>query len=102
MSFFPSVTDPGTRGLAVYNADGTVALIMHDTGTFSGLGPEALFYIGSNFFGNVIIPNAVYNYGDSATFPDMVRNPSDSAIADYEAFGPAGSAGGDGASGQPA
>jgi hypothetical protein len=70
-SFFNSTTNPGTYGLALYNSDGTLAQVLHDTGTLEAIGPDALFYVGSGFFGTVITTSAGYNYGDSASFTNM-------------------------------
>ena len=70
-AFFNSTTNPGTYGLGLYNADGTLAQIVHNTGTLQAIGPDALFYVGSGFFGTVITTSAGYNYGDSASFTNM-------------------------------
>ena len=69
--FFNSTTNPGTYGLGLYNADGTLAQVVHDTGSLTAIGPNAIFYIGSGFFGTVISTGAGYNYGQGATFSSM-------------------------------
>ena len=45
--FFPSTTNPGKYGLGLYNADGTLAQVVHDYGDITALGNGAIFYIGS-------------------------------------------------------
>lgn len=70
-AFFNSTTNPGTYGLGLYNSDGTLAQVVHNTGTLQAIGPDALFYVGSGFFGTVITTSAGYNYGDSASFTNM-------------------------------
>lgn len=69
--FFSSTTNPGTYGLGLYNADGTLSQVVHDTGTLSAIGPDALFYLGSGFFGTVITTSAGYSYGANANFTNM-------------------------------
>ena len=70
-AFFNSTTNPGTYGLGLYNANGTLAQVVHNTGTLQAIGPDALFYIGSGFFGTVITTSAGYAYGSSASFTNM-------------------------------
>lgn len=70
-AFFDSTTNPGTYGMGVYNADGTLAQVTHNTGTLQAIGPDALFYIGSGFFGTVITTSAGYANGASASFTNM-------------------------------
>ena len=70
-SFFNSTTNPGTYGLGLYNANGTLAQVVHNTGTLQAIGPDALFYVGSGFFGTVITTSAGYSYGSSASFTNM-------------------------------
>ena len=69
--FFNSTTNPGTYGLGLYNADNTLAQVVHDTGTLTAIGPDAIFYVGSGFFGTVISTGAGYSYGQSASFASM-------------------------------
>jgi hypothetical protein len=70
-AFFNSTTNSGTYGLGLYNSDGTLAQVLHNTGTLQAIGPDALFYIGSGFFGTVITTSAGYAYGSSASFTNM-------------------------------
>lgn len=81
--FFNSTTVPGTYGLALYNADGTLKQVLHDTGTITAIGPDAIFYLGSGFFGNVITPSAGYTYGEAATFTSMVTTVTSTDITSY-------------------
>jgi len=81
--FFNSTTVPGTYGLALYNADGTVKQVLHNTGTITAIGPDAIFYLGSGFFGNVITPSAGYTYGEAATFTSMVTTVTSTDITSY-------------------
>ena len=82
-AFFPSTTNPGTYGLGVYNANGTLASVAHNTGTLQAIGPDALFYIGSGFFGTVITTSAGYANGASASFTNMDTSVSSSDITSY-------------------
>ena len=70
-AFFPSTTNPGTYGMGLYNSSGTLIQTVHDTGTLQAIGPDAIFYVGSGFFGTVITTSAGYAYGDSGTFNSM-------------------------------
>jgi hypothetical protein len=81
--FFNSTTNPGTYGLGLYNSDGTLAQVLHDTGTLQAIGPDALFYIGSGFFGTVITTSAGYNYGDNASFTNMDTSVSGTDTTSY-------------------
>jgi hypothetical protein len=81
--FFPSTTTPGTYGLGLYNANGTLAQTVHNTGTLQAIGPDALFYVGSGFFGTVITTSAGYNYGASANFTNMDQSVS---VADTSSY----------------
>ena len=82
-AFFPSTTNPGTYGLGLYNSDGTLAQTLHNTGTLSAIGPDALFYLGSGFFGTVITTSAGYSYGQSASFTNMDTSVSASDMTSY-------------------
>ncbi len=81
--FFPSTTNPGTYGLGLYNSNGTLAQVVHNTGTLQAIGPDALFYIGSGFFGTVITTSAGYSYGQSASFTSMDTSVSASDMSGY-------------------
>jgi hypothetical protein len=82
-AFFNSTTNPGTYGLGLYNANGTLAQVVHDTGTLQAIGPDALFYVGSGFFGTVITTSAGYNYGQSASFTNMDTSVTSSDAQNY-------------------
>ena len=82
-AFFPSTTNPGTYGLGLYNSNGTLAQVVHNTGTLQAIGPDALFYIGSGFFGTVITTSAGYSYGSSASFSNMDTSVSTSDMTSY-------------------
>lgn len=81
--FFDSTTNPGTYGLGLYNSDGTLAQVVHDTGTLQAIGPDALFYIGSGFFGTVITTGAGYAYGSSASFTNMDQSVTATDTSSY-------------------
>ncbi len=81
--FFNSTTNPGTYGLGLYNSDGTLAQVVHNTGTLQAIGPDALFYIGSGFFGTVITTSAGYSYGDNASFTNMDTSVSGTDTSSY-------------------
>ncbi len=82
-SFFNSTTNPGTYGLGLYNSNGTLAQVLHNTGTLQAIGPDALFYIGSGFFGTVITTSAGYNYGQSASFTNMDTSVTSTEAQNY-------------------
>jgi hypothetical protein len=71
--FFPSTTNPGKYGLRLMNSDGSFNKVIHDFGDITALSSDAIFYVGSGFFGNVITPSEGFSYGSSATFENMNR-----------------------------
>lgn len=81
--FFNSTTNPGTYGLGLYDSTGALKQIVHNTGTLQAIGPDALFYIGSGFFGTVISTGAGYSYGQSASFANMNTSPTSSDFTGY-------------------
>lgn len=81
--FFASTTVPGTYGLAIYDSNNQVVRIMHQTGSFSAMGPDFLFYVGSGFYGTLISTTQGFALGGSATFPGVVLAPSASDIANF-------------------
>jgi hypothetical protein len=81
--FFESTTNPGTYGLAIFNADNTVDWVLHNTGSFRALSPEVVFYNGDGFWGTVITLGAGYNYGDSASFENIINYPTDEDLATF-------------------
>lgn len=82
-AFFNSTTNPGTYGLGLYNSDGTLAQVLHNTGTLQAIGPDALFYVGSGFFGTVITTSAGYAYGQSASFANMDTSVTSAEASSY-------------------
>ena len=81
--FFNSTTVAGTYGLALYQADGTLIQVLHDTGTFSALSNNVIFYVGSGFYGTIITPGEGYNYGDSDSFTNVTQNPAANDLSSY-------------------
>lgn len=82
-AFFPSTTNPGTYGMGLYNSSGTLLQVVHNTGTLQAIGPDAIFYIGSGFFGTVITTSAGYAYGSNASFTNMDTSVSSSDASSY-------------------
>lgn len=86
IAFFNSTTNPGTYGLAVFNADGTKARIIDNTGTFSALANGAIFYNGAGMWGTLITTGQGYPIGGSANFTVTQQNPT---VAQLQAYVPA-------------
>lgn len=84
-AFFNSTTHPGEYGLAIYNSDGTVNRTLHTRGSITAIGTDAIFYLGSGFYGTVIPTTQGYAFGDSATFTAMNQSPTASDISNYNA-----------------
>lgn len=82
-AFFNSTTNPGTYGLGLYNANGILAAVVHNTGTLQAIGPNALFYVGSGFFGTVISTSQGFSYGSSQSFTNMNTNITSSLLSSY-------------------
>ena len=83
--FFNSTTVVGTYGLGVYNADGTQAFVMHETGTFYKATTAGMFYVGGGFYGTVLSPSTGYAAGDSASLAVGTGTPSSSDLSTYTA-----------------
>jgi hypothetical protein len=81
--FFESTTNPGTYGLAVFNQDGTTDWVLHNTGSFRALSPDVVFYNGNGFWGTVITLGAGYNYGDSASFENIINHPTNEDLTTF-------------------
>ena len=79
--FFNSATDPGTYGLKLFNGDNSLQQVMHDTGDFSAIGSDFVFYQGSGFFGTVVTTTAGFAYGSSASLPVTQQNPTNEQVA---------------------
>lgn len=84
-AFFNSTTHPGEYGLGVYNSDGTLYQELHPNGTITAIGTDAIFYLGSGFYGTVIPTTQGYAFGDSATFTGMNTSPTQSDLDNYAA-----------------
>jgi hypothetical protein len=83
--FFNSTTVPGTYGLAVYNADGTQAFIMHNSGNFYKATSSGMFYEGGGMYGTVFSPSTGYAAGSSASLSVGLGTPSSSDLSSYTA-----------------
>ena len=81
--FFNSTTNPGDYGLAVYNSDGTLYQELHTNGTITALGNDAIFYLGSGFYGTVIPTTQGYALGAGATFTSMDTNVDSTDLNNY-------------------
>ena len=82
-AFFNSTTNPGTYGMAIYNSDGSLSEVIHNTGTFRALADGAIFYLGGGFYGTLITTAQGYNLGDSASFTVEEENPSNTTMAGW-------------------
>ena len=83
--FFNSTTVPGTYGLAVYNADGSQAFIMHNTGNFYKATSAGMFYEGGGMYGTVLSPSAGYAAGSSASLAVGLGAPTAADLSGYTA-----------------
>jgi hypothetical protein len=83
--FFNSTTVPGTYGLAVYNADGTQAFVMHNTGNFYKATSAGMFYEGGGMYGTVLSPSAGYAAGSSASLAVGLGTPTAADLSGYTA-----------------
>jgi hypothetical protein len=82
-AFFNSTTNPGQYGMAVYNSDGTLYQELHPNGTITALGADAIFYLGSGFYGTVIPTTQGYAFGAGATFTAMDTSVDANDISSY-------------------
>ncbi len=82
-SFFESTAVQGEYGLGVYNSDGTLYQELHPNGTITALGADAIFYLGSGFYGTVIPTTQGYAFGASATFTAMDTSVDANDISSY-------------------
>jgi hypothetical protein len=80
-AFFDSTTNPGTYGMALYNSDGSVAEVIHNTGTFRVLADGAIFYLGNGFWGTLITTAEGFDIGDSSSFTVEEDRPSNSTMS---------------------
>jgi hypothetical protein len=81
--FFESTTNPGTYGFAVFNPDGTVSRVLHNTGSFRALSPDVIFYLGNGFWGTVLTITEGFNYGASKSWTDIINHPTQQQLNDY-------------------
>ena len=82
--FFSSTTNPGTYGLAIYNANGSVAWVLHNTGSFRALSSDVVFYNGNNSWGTVISITEGFNYGASKSWSNITNNPTQQQLNNYQ------------------
>lgn len=82
-AFFDSTTNPGTYGMAIYNSDGSLDEVIHNTGTFRALADGAIFYNGAGSWGTLITTAQGYAIGDSASFTVEEQNPSNTTMAGW-------------------
>jgi hypothetical protein len=82
-AFFDSTTNPGTYGMALYNSDGTLAEVIHNTGTFRALADGAIFYNGNSSWGTLITTAQGYSIGGSATFAVEINNPTNQQMSTW-------------------
>jgi hypothetical protein len=82
LQFFNSTTNPGTYGLAVYN-NGTQVRVIDNTGSFSALANGAIFYNGAGMWGTLFTTGQGYSLGGSASFTNVIQNPSSTQLANY-------------------
>ncbi len=83
IGFFNSTTNPGTYGMAVFNADGTKYKILNNTGSFRALANGAIFYNGNGMWGTLITTSAGYNLGSSANFAVTQSYPTNTQLQAY-------------------
>ena len=80
--FFNSTTNPGTYGMAIYNSDGSLNRVVHNTGTFYKMGDGVIFYQGNNMWGTIISTAKGYSYGNSASFTNTYT-PTSTQLTNY-------------------
>ena len=83
IGFFASTTNPGTYGMAVFNADGTKYKILNNTGSFRALADGAIFYNGNNSWGTLITTGAGYALGSSGNFTITADYPTSAQLQAY-------------------
>ena len=83
IGFFNSTTNPGTYGMAVFNADGTKYKILNNTGSFRALADGAIFYNGNGMWGTLITTGAGYAMGSSANFAITADYPTNTQLQAY-------------------
>jgi hypothetical protein len=71
--------------LAVYNADGSQAFIMHNTGNFYKATSAGMFYEGGGMYGTVLSPSAGYAAGSSASLAVGLGAPTAADLSGYTA-----------------
>lgn len=83
ISFFNSTTHPGTYGMAVFEADGSVYKVINNTGTFRALADGAIFYNGNGMWGTLITTGAGYSYGSSGSWSVTADYPTTAQLQAY-------------------
>lgn len=81
--FINSPTVPGTYGMVVFNANGTQAYVIHNTGDLYKLSGSGIFYVGGGFFGTVITPSAGYSYNSTVSLNVGLGTPTSSTETSY-------------------
>ena len=83
IGFFASTTNPGTYGMAVFNADGTKYKILNNTGSFVALADGAIFYNGNNSWGTLVTTGAGYTMGSSGNWTITTSYPTTTQLQAY-------------------
>ncbi len=82
--FFESTTDPGTLGLRVHAADGTLRGVIDETGDFVALGDDFLFYAGTGAWGTLFTTSEGFAFGDAADFAITQDAPTMEQVLAYQ------------------
>lgn len=82
--FFTSTTDPGTLGLRVHAADGTLRGVIDETGTFEALGDDFLFYSGTDSWGTLFTTSEGFAFGDAGDFAISQTAPTIEQVLAYQ------------------
>jgi len=82
-AFFDSTTNPGTFGMALYNSDGSLSEVIHNTGTFRVLADGAIFYLGNGNWGTLITTAQGYSIGDAAQFTIEQESPTNEEMSNW-------------------
>jgi hypothetical protein len=83
IGFFNSTTNPGTYGMAVFNADGTRYKTINNTGSFRALADGAIFYNGNGMWGTLITTGQGYNLGQSGSWTVTQDRPTNAQLEAY-------------------
>ena len=83
IGFFASTTNPGTYGMAVFNADGTKYKTLNNTGSFVALADGAIFYNGNGMWGTLVTTGAGYSMGSSGNWTITQSYPTTTQLQSY-------------------